>query len=580
MAVPDPFKPMPAATGMVRAPQEFGFEADFADLAARFAAKSGGGLSPELSAELALEIVLNEIVEQACQITGATGAAIILHRDGELSCRASSGSAGPQLGSCLDPAGLAGECLRSRKTLWCDDTFTDPRAESEASRQWGVRSVVIMPLLRNDLLFGLFELRSTQPYAFGVRDERALELLADRTVTNLEHVSQSPDAPPEPDGPAADLQEEDLQRIGLQDVELKNGALESLGLSTAAASQPDWAHAAASTSPIRDLPPEFGPPQLDTAKNEVSDAQRNVAKGFAPGDAEAPAAFANLEPEEIAPEKIEILLANAGAITPQSSHASPDLARKQAPRLLPPAAEPAAPKPVDYVSWALGFGVVSLAILLGLVLGQHFLLSHLYAPIRATSAAPNSTTAPQPAAGSRQAASVIPVPDQPKSSPKISRRERTSTSHESASRSDEAVPPGGLVVSENGKEVFRLPPANVSGNPPAHQLMQSASEVDPDSSSRRVVDLPEASAQREVVYRSEPQYPEAARAKNIQGQVVLELHIGTNGSVQDVEVVNGPPILAQASTDAVKQWKFKPRALNGIPVEMQTRVTFDFRLPQ
>jgi outer membrane biosynthesis protein TonB len=47
-----------------------------------------------------------------------------------------------------------------------------------------------------------------------------------------------------------------------------------------------------------------------------------------------------------------------------------------------------------------------------------------------------------------------------------------------------------------------------------------------------------------------------------------------------VDVVSGPTVLAQASKDAVKQWKFKPHVVNGRAAEMQTRVTFNFKLPE
>src|SRR5260221_2379825 len=90
---PDPSKPISSATQVLRTrPEDAAFEADFAALAARFSAQSGGGLSAELSADLALEIVLNEIVEHACLSIGANGAAISLHRDRALACRVSSGS--------------------------------------------------------------------------------------------------------------------------------------------------------------------------------------------------------------------------------------------------------------------------------------------------------------------------------------------------------------------------------------------------------------------------------------------------------------------------------------------------------
>lgn len=582
MATADPAKPMPSAAVTMRAPQDFGFEADFADLAARFAAKSGGGLSPELSAELALEIVLNEIVEQGCHVTGATGAAIILDRGGELVCRASSGSIVPELGARIDSsAGLAGECLRTRKTMWCDDTFSDPRAATEPSREVGVRSIAMMPLLQGDVLVGIFGLFSTQPYAFGVRDERTLEILVERTLTNLEHASQPFEAQADAITPAADLQDEDLQTIGLQDVDLKNVALQSFGLPVAAASH---AKARESAPPDSGLP-DLHLPNLDTLKNGISGPAKPIAKDTL-SDAESDFAFPEFDPAEISSEEIHTLITNARVIPSEpprtSRDLSPDQTRDETPRLWPAPTQPPAPRQMDYFTWALGFAIASVAVLLGLVLGQHFVLSRSPLPMRAAHAA-------SPPAATQKALDPNQTPpakvqrsdiEKNETTARDSRPPRTSVSHEPAAKSDEIVPPGGLVVSENGKEVFRLPPARAEDSASAQKITEPASQLEPDSSSQRVVDLPEATAQRELLHRVEPEYPEAARQQNIEGPVVLELHIGTNGSVEDVEVVSGPPLLAQASADAVKQWKFKSRSLNGTPVEMQTRVTFNFKLPQ
>ena len=74
-------------------------EWDLGELAAKFAEHGGGRVSPEISADLALQIVLNEIVEQACLATGASGAAIVLERGGEWVCRASAGSKRSAIGS-------------------------------------------------------------------------------------------------------------------------------------------------------------------------------------------------------------------------------------------------------------------------------------------------------------------------------------------------------------------------------------------------------------------------------------------------------------------------------------------------
>ncbi|MCU1303544.1 MAG: diguanylate cyclase [Candidatus Sulfotelmatobacter sp.] len=166
------------------------FESDLAQLEARFSSDEGGHLTPELSADLALEVVLNEIVEQACLATRATGAAIILERDGEMVCRASSGVNAPELGARLgSESGLTAECIKTRLAQRCDDAQSDPRADIEASRNLGVRSVFILPLLRDDELVGVFEVFSSNAAAFGERDERTLEALAHRMLKILNRVA-------------------------------------------------------------------------------------------------------------------------------------------------------------------------------------------------------------------------------------------------------------------------------------------------------------------------------------------------------------------------------------------------------
>jgi len=82
------------------------------------------------------------------------------------------------------------------------------------------------------------------------------------------------------------------------------------------------------------------------------------------------------------------------------------------------------------------------------------------------------------------------------------------------------------------------------------------------------------------MHRVEPDYPEEARRQGVQGAVVLEVHIKPDGAVQELKLISGPSLLAQAATDAVRQWKFKPHVVNGHRVEMQTVVTLNFKLPQ
>jgi protein TonB len=81
-----------------------------------------------------------------------------------------------------------------------------------------------------------------------------------------------------------------------------------------------------------------------------------------------------------------------------------------------------------------------------------------------------------------------------------------------------------------------------------------------------------------VVHRVQPTYPPLARTARVQGAVVLAAIIGKDGTVQNLHVLNGHPLLTQAALDAVKQWRYKPYILNGEPVEVDTQITVNFTL--
>jgi protein TonB len=85
-------------------------------------------------------------------------------------------------------------------------------------------------------------------------------------------------------------------------------------------------------------------------------------------------------------------------------------------------------------------------------------------------------------------------------------------------------------------------------------------------------------AEANLIHDVPPQYPPEAGRERIEGTVVLLAVIDTDGSVQDVQVVSGLPILAQAAIEAVKQWRYKPYLLNGLPVEIDSRITVNFTL--
>jgi TonB family protein len=87
-----------------------------------------------------------------------------------------------------------------------------------------------------------------------------------------------------------------------------------------------------------------------------------------------------------------------------------------------------------------------------------------------------------------------------------------------------------------------------------------------------------ADQQRRLVQSPPPEYPEVARRAGIEGEVTLGLRIGPDGSVQDVTLLSGEPVLGRAAAEAVEQWRYAPLRIDGDPVNILTSVTFDFEL--
>jgi TonB family protein len=468
-----------------------GSESDLGELAALFAAHSGGNFSAEVSADLALEIVLNEIVEQACLATGATGAAIILERDGEMVCRASSGVNAPEFGSRLgSESGLTAECIRTRQVQRCEDALTDPRADAEASRSLGVRSVLILPLLRNGSLAGLLEIFSSHREAFRERDELTVEALAQRVLKNLERASD-----------------------------------------------------AVSMSSI-------------------------IAAGGLPIPA------AKVDPA-IAARELEDPAGSATSLNREEDITAETLGRSPRAR-------------IDVVTVALGAAVIVCAVLLTALVVLR-VSSRRTADVREQRVRPASSVAveqngvaPSGAAqiAGELASSAVSSPASSKAGNSTAAAEKKNGSAPDTGtvRSKESSPPeGGLLVYENGKEVFRIPPARDSASVTSANAsgVQQAADLEPEG----IVVVSQEAAEGSLLHRVEPEYPEEARQQHIQGSVELDVRIGRDGTIQEVKVVSGHRILADAAIAAVKQWRFKPRTLKGEAVEMQTRVTLNFRMP-
>src|SRR5262249_45715952 len=135
----------------------------------RFPGEDGGKSLAEM-AERDLGATLQLLAERAQYITGAPGSAIAL-LDGEvMGCKATAGMSAPSVGTQLEVnSGLSGESVRTQQTLVCEDASTDGRVNRESCEALGIASVVVMPLLRESIVIGVFELFSDRPRAFGER---------------------------------------------------------------------------------------------------------------------------------------------------------------------------------------------------------------------------------------------------------------------------------------------------------------------------------------------------------------------------------------------------------------------------
>jgi putative methionine-R-sulfoxide reductase with GAF domain len=169
----------------------------------RFPGEDGGKSLSEM-AQRDLDATLQLLVERAQYITGASGAAIALRQSGTMVCCASSGASAPELGAHLKvDSGLSAESVKTRQVLHCDDAENDPRVNRESCRALGIASVVVMPLAREEEVYGVFELLSGRPRAFEERDFVALNRLAEMIQTAVEHSDAARRAEAELGKPAA-----------------------------------------------------------------------------------------------------------------------------------------------------------------------------------------------------------------------------------------------------------------------------------------------------------------------------------------------------------------------------------------
>jgi len=469
-----------------------------------------------------LDPMLGLIADVARQLTGASGAALAMRKDGAMVCRARSGDLAPVLGAQLSvKTGISGECLRTGKIQHCSDTENDPLVDLEVCRSLGLRSIAALPIRGWRGTNGILEVFSTRPAAFTERHIALLQklaVLADRARTSRpEGISPAvaPALPDVEDLPSSASLASDDRDVALASPRVRSRplVLGAVGLvAIAALVLALWlGRRSGNTEPSSANPASVSAakPSADTAGATTLD----VAIGQAPEINTT--SKANPGGESVKPSPI-----NPGEVHPPGQKASAGAPVQLASKVDAIAGRKAPANTARDRSLSSG-GVA-----------PNVVVKH------GTS---DSQT------GSSQTGSKAGAPVE----------SRTNL------RSDMAAP--------------SLPPpipASAAGQSPLSGILAAN------------VSLPGFGAPvsrgvsgGKLVHRVSPVYPTRARLAHLEGRVILAAVIMEDGSVRDVKVIEGPPLLAESAADAVKDWLYKPYQLDGKPVKNEVRITVDFKLP-
>jgi len=144
--------------------------------------------APEEMPRRDLQAALQLLAGRAQSVTGASGAAIAMYEGAQIICRA---SAGPMTGAWETQLPLrfsiVEESVRARQIVCCRDTENGARVDRENCRLLGIRSIMVLPLIREDQVVGVFELLADRTGAFEDSHGAELERLSEMVLTALDH---------------------------------------------------------------------------------------------------------------------------------------------------------------------------------------------------------------------------------------------------------------------------------------------------------------------------------------------------------------------------------------------------------
>ena len=143
-------------------------------------------------------------------------------------------------------------------------------------------------------------------------------------------------------------------------------------------------------------------------------------------------------------------------------------------------------------------------------------------------------------------------------------------------KEDEAPPPTMASAGVQGGVPGGVPGGSMGGV--MGSILSATPTVAPKIATPQRVRVSSGVSTGMLVRKVPPAYPPLARQARIQGTVILQATISKEGSIENLQLISGHPMLAPAAIEAVKQWKYKPYLLNGEPVEVETQVQVNFTL--
>jgi TonB family protein len=157
-----------------------------------------------------------------------------------------------------------------------------------------------------------------------------------------------------------------------------------------------------------------------------------------------------------------------------------------------------------------------------------------------------------------------------------------------AAASPASTPPAPAVTTENPHEalVTRSPREPLTGRGAGRVGHGPADTGDFTRAAGRYnpaeipVNVPPAVMQENLITSRVPAYPQAAKTEGIEGWVVMQAIISKNGTVDQLHVIQGDPLLRAAASEAVSRWHYRPYTVNGRPVDVATIVKVEFKLPR